>query len=142
MIWNFRLTKMLILSNIQYHIPLEVRTDRYRVFTYVLRQAKTVIFSLYNFPGRIHHFFCKSTLYINGFSNSDQFDSIYLDYASQLVESVITQGKYEDNMHLFNSSSAVCYIGNKRLFMKTNFIKTNKLRPVQKPFNILGTPVA
>ena len=116
-------------------IPLEVRTNRYRAFTYVLKQAKIVFFSLYNFPGRIHHFFHKSTLYMNGFSNSDQFDSICLDYAFQLVESVITHCKYEDNMHLFNSSSAVCYIGNKRLFMRTNFIRTNKLRLVQKPWN-------
>ena len=121
---------------------MEVRTDQYRAFTCVLRQAKTVFFSLYNFPGRINHFFCKSALYIKGFSNSDQFNSICLDYAPQLDESVITQGKYEDNMHLFNSSSAVCYIGNKRLFMRTNFIRTNKLRLVQKPFNILGTPGA
>ena len=123
-------------------IPLEVITDRYRAFTYVLKQAKTVFFSLYNFPGRIHRFFHKSTLYINGFSNSDQFHSICLDYASQFVESVVTQGKYEDNMHLFNSSSAVCYTGNKRLFMRTNFIRTNKLRLVKKPFNILRTPGA
>ena len=68
-------------------IPLEVITDRYRAFTYVLKQAKTVFFSLYNLLGRIHYFFRKSTLYINGFSNSDQFDLICLDYTYQLVES-------------------------------------------------------
>ena len=112
-------------------LPLEVRTDRYRAFTYVLKQAKTMSFSLYNFPGGTHHFFHKSTLYINGFSNSHQFDSIYLDYAYQLVKSVVTHGKFEDNMHLFKSSSAVCYIGNKRIFMRTNFIRTNKLRLAQ-----------
>ena len=123
-------------------IPLEERTDQYRTFTYVLKQAKTVFFSLYNLPGRIHRFFRKSTLYMNGFSNSKQFDSICLDYAYQLVESVVTHGKYEDNMHLFNSSSAVCYIGNKRLFIRTNFIRTNKLRLAQKSFNILGIPGA
>ena len=120
-------------------IPLEERTDQYRAFTYVLKQAKTVFFSLYNLPGRIHRFFRKSTLYINGFSNSKQFDSICLDYAYQLVESVVTHGKYEDNMHLFNSSSAVCYIGSKRFFMRMDFIRTNKLRLAQKPFNIPGT---
>ena len=120
-------------------IPLEERTDQYRAFTYVLKQAKTVFFSLYNLPGRIHRFFRKSTLYINGFSNSKQFDSICLDYAYQLVESVVTHGKYEDNMHLFNSSSAVCYIGSKRFFMRMDFIRTNKLRLAQKPFSIPGT---
>ena len=123
-------------------IPLEVRTNRYRAFTYVLKQGKNRVLLLYNFPGRIHHFFHKSTLYMNGFSNSDQFDSICLDYAFQLVESVITHCKYEDNMHLFNSSSAVCYIGNKRLFIRTNFIRTNKLRLAQNSFNILGIPGA
>ena len=120
-------------------IPLEERTDQYRAFTYVLKQAKTVFFSLYNLPGRIHRFFRKSTLYINGFSNSKQFDSICLDYAYQLVESVVTHGKYEDNMHLFNSSSAVYYIGSKWFFMRMDFIRTNKLRLAQKPFNIPGT---
>ena len=79
-------------------LPLEVRTDRYRAFTFF--EKKTVFFSLYNLPGETHHFFRKSTLYINGFSNSEQFDSIYLDYAYQLVESVVTHGKYENNMHL------------------------------------------
>ena len=113
--------------------PSVKRTDRYRAFMYVLKQATAVFFSLYNFFGRIHHFFRRSILYINGFSNSDQFDSICLDYAYQLVESVVTQGKYEDNMHLCNSSSVVCYIGNKRLFMRTNFVKTNRLRLAQ-PF--------
>ena len=120
-------------------IPLEERTERNRTFTCVLKEAKTVFFSLYNLPGRIHRFFRKSTLYINGFSNSKQFDSICLDYAYQLVESVVTHGKYEDNMHLFNSSSAVCYIGSKRFFMRMDFIRTNKLRLAQKPFNIPGT---
>ena len=116
--------------------PLEERTDRCRAITYVLKQAKTVFFSLYNLPGKIHRFFRKSTLYVNGFSNSDQFDSICLDYAYQLVESVVSHGKYEDSMHLFNSSSVVCYRGSKQFFMRTNFIRTNKLRLEQKPFNI------
>ena len=105
---------------------------------YVLKQAKAVFFSLYTFFGRTHHFFGKSTLYINGFSNSDRFDLICLDYAYKLVEAVVAQGKYEDNMHLFDSSSVVCYVGNKRLFMRTNFVKTNKLRlaqPFQYPRN-------
>ena len=122
-----------------YHItPSVKRTDQYRAFTYVLKQGKTVFFSLYNLSGRMHHFFRKSTLYIKVFSNSEQFDSICLDSAYQLVESVVTHGKYEDSMHLFNSLSVVCYIGNKRLFMRTNFIRTNKLRfaqPFQYPRN-------
>ena len=108
-------------------LPLEVRTDPYR-HLHVLKQAKTMFFPLYNLPGETHHFFCKSMLYINGFSNSDQFHSICLGYAYQLVESVVTHGKYDDNMHLFNSSSAVCHIDNKRIFMRTNFIRTNNLR--------------
>ena len=40
-------------------------------------------------------FLYKSTLSINGFCNSEQFDSICLDYAYQLVESVLSHGKYE-----------------------------------------------
>ena len=48
--------------------------------------------------GRKHRFLRKSTLYINGFCNSEQFDSICLDYVHQLVESVVAHGKYEDNM--------------------------------------------
>ena len=96
-------------------------------------------FSLYNLPGRIHRFYRKSMLYINGFSKSEQFDSIRLDSAYQLVESVVTHGKYEDNMHLFNSSGIVCYIGSKRFFMRTNFIRTNKLKLAQNPFNIPET---
>ena len=78
-------------------------------------------------------------LYINGFSKSEEFDSIRLDSAYQLVESVVTHGKYEDNMHLFNSSSIVCYIGSKRFFVRTNFIRTNKLKLAQNPFNIPET---
>ena len=34
----------------------------------------------YNLPDRIHHFSHKCTLYINGFSNGEQFDSICLDH--------------------------------------------------------------
>ena len=51
----------------------------------------------YNLPVRIHHFFRKSTLNIDRFSNSEQFDSICLDYVYQLVESVVSHGEYEDN---------------------------------------------
>ena len=61
-------------------------------------KTKTVFFSSYNLPGRIHRSFRKSTLYISGFPNSEQFDSICLDYAYQLVESVVSHCKYEDNM--------------------------------------------
>ena len=66
-------------------ISLEKRVDRDREFTYVLNRQKL-------------HFLHKCTLYINGFCNSEQFDSICLDYAYQLVESVVSHGKYEDNM--------------------------------------------
>ena len=104
-----------------------------------MKEAKTVFCSSYSLPGRIYRFFRKPTLYINGYSNSEQFDSICLDYAYQLVESVVFHGKYEDNTYPFNSSNAVCYIGSRRFFMRTNFIRTNKLIPAQKPFNIPGT---
>ena len=66
-------------------ISLEERVDQDREFTYVLNKQKS-------------RFLHKSTLYINGFCNSEQFDSICLDYAYQLVESVVSHGKYEDNM--------------------------------------------
>ena len=45
-------------------------------------------------------FLQKSTLYINGFCNNEQFDPICLDYAYQLVKSVVSQGKYEDMLKL------------------------------------------
>ena len=74
-----------------------------------------------------------------GFSNSEQFDSICLDYAYQLVESVVSHGKYVDNMHLFNSTSVVCYASSKRFFMGTNFIRTTILLLARKPLNIPGS---
>ena len=52
----------------------------------------------YYLSGRIHHFLRKSTLHIDGFSKNEQFDSICLEYAQQPVESVVSHGKYEDNM--------------------------------------------
>ena len=65
-------------------ISLEERVvDRDRQFTYVLKISL--------FP-QVY------ALYINGFCNSEQFDSIFLDCAYQLVESVVSHGKYEDNM--------------------------------------------
>ena len=82
-IWNSRKCWVWAIYDIT---PSVKGTDRYRGFTYVLKQAKTVIFSLYNLSGRIYHFFRKSTLHVNGFSNSDQFESICLDYAYQLVD--------------------------------------------------------
>ena len=104
-----------------------------------MKQAKTVFFSSYSLRGRMYYFSRQPTLYINGFRNSEQFDSICLDYAYQLVESVVSHGKYEDNMYLFNSSNVVCYIGSKRFFMRTNFIRANKFRLAQKSFSIPGT---
>ena len=66
-------------------ISLEERVDRDRELTYVLNRQKL----------RLLH---KCTLYINGFCNSEQFGSICLEYAYQLNESVVSRGKYEDNM--------------------------------------------
>ena len=57
------------------HILLEERTDIYRAFAYVLKQAKTMFFSL---SGKMLCFVSKYTLYINGFFNSDPSDSICL----------------------------------------------------------------
>ena len=48
-----------------------------------------MFFSSYYLSGKIDAFFCKSTLYINGLSNSEQFDSMCLDYVYQIVGSVI-----------------------------------------------------
>ena len=91
-------------------ILLEERSDQDRLFTYVLKQAKTVFFSSYYFSG-MNRFLRKSTLYINDFSNNEQFDTIYLDYAYELVESVVSHGRYGNNKFLltiqlfsFNSS--------------------------------------
>ena len=63
-------------------MSLEERIDRDREFTHVLNKQKL-------------RFLHKSTLSINGFCNSAQFDSICLDYAYQLVELVLSYGKYE-----------------------------------------------
>ena len=77
--------------------------------TYVLKQGKTVFFSSYYLSvSRIHSFLRESTLYINGFYNSEQFDSICLGYAYELIESVVSHGKYEDKMYLFNCSTVIC----------------------------------
>ena len=62
-------------------MSLEERIDRDREFMHVLNKQKL----------RFLHKFVS----INGFSNSEQFDSIYLDFAYQLVESVLSHGKYE-----------------------------------------------
>ena len=63
-------------------VSLEERVDRDREFTHVLNKQKL-------------RFLHKSTLYINGFCKSEQFDSICLDYGYQLVKSVLSHGKYE-----------------------------------------------
>ena len=56
------------------------------------KKEKTVFFSSYRLPGIIHRFFHKPTLYINGCHKREQFDSICLDYAYQLVEPVVSSG--------------------------------------------------
>ena len=66
-------------------ISLEEKVGRDWEFTYVLNKQKL-------------RFLHNSTVYIKGFCNSEQFDSIYLAYAYQLVESVVSHGKHEDNM--------------------------------------------
>ena len=54
---------------------------------------KTVFCSSNYLSGRIHRFPRRSTLHVNGFSNSERFDSICLDCAYQLVDLVISYGK-------------------------------------------------
>ena len=66
-------------------ISLEERVDRDRKFTYVFNKQKL-------------RFLQKCKLYINGFCNSEQFDSIWLDHVYQLVEPVVSHGKYEVNI--------------------------------------------
>ena len=51
-------------------------------------------------------FLHKSTVYISGFCNSEQFDSICLDCFYQLVESVLSHGKYEITSNI--TASVVC----------------------------------
>ena len=63
-------------------VSLEERVDRDREFTHVLNKQKL-------------RFLHKSTLYINGFCNCEQFDSICLDYGYQLVKPVLSHGNYE-----------------------------------------------
>ena len=121
-IWDSRKCWVWAIYNM---LRLEVRTNRYRAFTCLETRKNRVLFFV-QFAWWNTSIFPQ--VYIDGFFNSH---SICLDYAYQLVESLVTHGKYEDNMHLFNSSSAVCYIGSKRLFMRTTFIRTNKLRLVQ-----------
>ena len=59
----------------QEKISLEETVDRDGEFTYVLNRQK-------------FRFLLKCTLYINGFYNSEQFDSICLDYVYQLYQLV------------------------------------------------------
>ena len=68
------------------------------------------------------------SLYVIGFSNSEQFRLIYLAYAYQVVESGIFDWKYKDNLYVFAPSSVIYKIGSQRFFMRTNFIKISKLR--------------
>ena len=67
-----------------------------------MRQAKTLFVSSYYLSGRVHRFLRKSTLYINGLSNSEKFDLICLDYAYQIAKSVISHRKHKDNKYIFN----------------------------------------
>ena len=62
-------------------ISLEERVDRDNEFAYILNKQKL-------------RFLHKSTLYIKGFCNSEQFNSICLDYAYQLDKSVVSHGKW------------------------------------------------
>ena len=59
-------------------MSLEERIDRDKEFTHALNKQKL-------------RFLHKATLSINGFCNSEQFDSICLDYAYQIVVSTIPQ---------------------------------------------------
>ena len=63
-------------------MSLKERVDRDKENTHVLNKQKL-------------RFLHKSTLYINGFCNCEQFESVCLGYAYQLVESVLSHGKYE-----------------------------------------------
>ena len=63
-------------------MSLEERIDRDREFKHVLNKQKL-------------RFSRKSALSINGFCNSEQLDSIFLEYAYQLVKSVLSHSKYE-----------------------------------------------
>ena len=63
----------------------------------------------------------QTKLYLNCPANSEQFDSICLYYAYQLVESVIFLGKYENNLYHFNPSSVICKISSKQFFYKNEF---------------------
>ena len=64
-------------------ISLEERVDRDREFTDVLNKQN------YAFSISVR---CIIEQYI------EQFDKICLDYGYRLVESVVSHGKYEDNM--------------------------------------------
>ena len=56
--WRFKSTKNAEFE--QELISLEERVDQDRIFTYVLRQTKMVLFCLYYLSGRIHRFLRKS----------------------------------------------------------------------------------
>ena len=58
-------------------ISLKERVHQDREFTR-FEQAKTGLFFSYHLTGIIHRYLRKSTLYMNGFCNSEQFDSAIL----------------------------------------------------------------
>ena len=82
------------------------------------------------------------SLYIIGFSNSEQFQLICLAYVYQFVQSVISHRKYKDKSFYFTPSSIIYKTGSQQLFMRTNFIRITKLRFALQLFNIPETVVS
>ena len=109
-------------------MSLEERIDRDSEFAHVLNKEKL-------------RFLHKSTLSINGFCNSQQFDSICLDYAYQLVESVLSYGKYEISVVNNCNNIFKCSLLNwqQTVFYENEFYQNNQAQIAQKPFNIPGT---
>ena len=91
--WNLRFTEMVSLNKKWYHWrKYLIKTGNLHMFW----TSKNAFFFLHHLSGRAHRFLRESTLYVNVFSNSEQFDSILLVYAYKLVDSVVSHGKYED----------------------------------------------
>ena len=87
--WNLRVTGMQSFNKKWYHWKKElIEIGNLHMFW----TSKNYL------SGRKHCLLHNSTLYVNGFCNSEQFVSICLDYVYQLVESVVSHGKYEDDM--------------------------------------------
>ena len=69
------------------------------IYLWLEAGKETVFFSWNYLSGRIDRFLHKSTLYINGLSNTEQFDSTFLDYAYQIVELVTSLEKHKENKY-------------------------------------------